>query len=365
MPITVSCPSCHAVLRAPDTAAGKKIRCPKCSGVTQVPATAISRASAETLPSSPALAKSTVRTRQTQGVEAPPAPTNDEDRPRARKRRQRAAASNNKLWLWLTLGGVAFGGIALVVVVILVFSGPTKVALDGDKKPPQLPVPHKPELLEEADPPEPQKKSNEVQQGNIQFPIWRTQSEQKLSQLAKAMHIFHSDHQWFPYAKSGAGRGKGQLSWRVAILPALGQLGFYNRFKLDEPWDSPHNKRILDDEGMPDVFAAPNYNPGEEKKTYYQIITGPKTLWPNDNARPRLPLPNGTSTTILIVEAKTPVYWTQPEDVVFDGNNIPPLGGVFAGNFHAAMGDASVRFVQRGEVSNDAILAMIAGGGGL
>ena len=30
MPISVSCPTCNAILRIPDTAAGKKIKCPKC-----------------------------------------------------------------------------------------------------------------------------------------------------------------------------------------------------------------------------------------------------------------------------------------------------------------------------------------------
>ncbi len=38
MPIEVSCPSCSHRLRAPDTAAGKRVKCPKCKSVIQVPA---------------------------------------------------------------------------------------------------------------------------------------------------------------------------------------------------------------------------------------------------------------------------------------------------------------------------------------
>lgn len=41
MPITVECPTCAAKLRAPDTAAGKRIKCPKCAGIIPVPAAAV------------------------------------------------------------------------------------------------------------------------------------------------------------------------------------------------------------------------------------------------------------------------------------------------------------------------------------
>jgi predicted Zn finger-like uncharacterized protein len=39
MPLEISCPSCSAKFRVPDSAAGKKIRCPKCKGAIDVPAT--------------------------------------------------------------------------------------------------------------------------------------------------------------------------------------------------------------------------------------------------------------------------------------------------------------------------------------
>ena len=39
--------------------------------------------------------------------------------------------------------------------------------------------------------------------------------------------------------------GKPGLSWRVAILPYLEQDTLYKQFKLDEPWDSPHNKKLI------------------------------------------------------------------------------------------------------------------------
>jgi len=38
MPIVVTCPGCSATLKAPDTAAGKKVKCPKCTSAIPVPA---------------------------------------------------------------------------------------------------------------------------------------------------------------------------------------------------------------------------------------------------------------------------------------------------------------------------------------
>src|SRR5205085_2654787 len=78
------------------------------------------------------------------------------------------------------------------------------------------------------------------------------------------------------------------LSWRVAILPYLANDHLYRRFKLDEPWDGPHNRTLLAE--MPEVFApvrpdATTYRAGsrlrgfewkvEEKgQTYYQAVVG-------------------------------------------------------------------------------------------
>src|SRR4051812_49040872 len=43
------------------------------------------------------------------------------------------------------------------------------------------------------------------------------------------------------------------LSWRVAILPWLEEHELYQRFHLDEAWNSPHNLSLLGE--MPRVYA--------------------------------------------------------------------------------------------------------------
>src|SRR5205814_7143349 len=109
--------------------------------------------------------------------------------------------------------------------------------------------------------------------------------------------------------------GKPLLSWRVAILPYIEQDQLYKQFKLDEPWDSDHNKKLLDK--MPKTFEIPEAKakPGH---TFYQVFTGPETVFPLD-ATKKLRFPasftDGTSNTLAIVEAANPVPWTKPEDI--------------------------------------------------
>ncbi len=82
----------------------------------------------------------------------------------------------------------------------------------------------------------------------------RAQSMNNLKQLGLAMHNYHSVNQTFPPAIH-AKDGKPLLSWRVFMLPFVEQQRLYERFHLDEPWDSLHNKQLIAE--MPDVFRSP------------------------------------------------------------------------------------------------------------
>src|SRR5262245_13369223 len=75
----------------------------------------------------------------------------------------------------------------------------------------------------------------------------RGQSQNNLKQIIMAMHSFHdaANGRGFPigvYDKSGQKLG---LSWRVALLPLLGEESLMREFNLDESWDSEHNKKLI------------------------------------------------------------------------------------------------------------------------
>jgi hypothetical protein len=200
---------------------------------------------------------------------------------------------------------------------------------------------------------------------NPRLPGWRAKSANNLKQLALGMHSFHDLYKGFPFAQSDGRHKQGRLSWRVALLPFLGETTLWQQFNLNEPWDSPTNKRILDTLPMPAVFKSPREQPGAHNKTYYQVITGPKTIWADEQIQPKLlRITDGTSNTFMIVEAKRPVYWTQPEDIVFNGKEVPALGGIFCDDFHVALADGSVQFVTRHRMSAQTLKALMTATGG-
>ena len=141
--------------------------------------------------------------------------------------------------------------------------------------------------------------------------------------------------------------GKPLLSWRVSLLPLLGERALHAKFHLDEPWDSPNNKALLD--RMPAVYA-PVMRKGEESKhsTYYQVFAGPGALFGGDEGSRLEAIKDRAGLTIMVVEAANPVPWTKPEDLPFDKEKpLPELGGLFKGGFHVVFADGSVRFLGR------------------
>ena len=103
----------------------------------------------------------------------------------------------------------------------------------------------------------------------------RTQSLNNLHQIGIALHAYHDTSRGLPTAAIYSQDGRPLLSWRVSILPFVKQNDLYQKFKLDEPWDGPNNRKLL--EMMPEIYVVPGAEapPGH---TYYQAMVGPQTL---------------------------------------------------------------------------------------
>jgi RNA polymerase sigma factor (sigma-70 family) len=178
----------------------------------------------------------------------------------------------------------------------------------------------------------------------------RIQKERSLNNMkffGLAMHKYHDDHRTFPPAALFSAKGKPLLSWRVLLLPYLGKEDLYKQFKLDEPWDSDHNKKLL--EKMPDIYAPVLGKTKQPFATYYQALTGAGTGFEGKKGL-RIPtdFPDGTSNTILIVEAGEAVPWTKPVDLAYEPKKaLPKLGGMFKDGFHVTLADGGARFVKR------------------
>ncbi len=194
----------------------------------------------------------------------------------------------------------------------------------------------------------------------------RVSSVNNLKQMALAMHNLAEVNGHLPPAAICDKDGKPLLSWRVAILPYVEQDALYQKFHLDEPWDSEHNKKLI--ENMPRIFMVPPEDGKEanekETKTHYRVFHGKGAIFEGTTGIKFSDITDGTSNTILIVEAEDAVTWTKPEELPFDAKKDPPKVGLKGATmFNAAFADGSVRSLDK-TIDKDTLKAYITRNGG-
>jgi beta-lactamase regulating signal transducer with metallopeptidase domain len=171
-----------------------------------------------------------------------------------------------------------------------------------------------------------------------------------LKQLALAMHNYYAKHQHFPPAVVMGPDGKTPHSWRVELLPYLDEQKLFDQYHLNEPWDSPDNKQVL--EQMPSVLRSPYENATSLDSGYY-VFTGPGTIFDGPNGTTFQAITDGTSNTLLIVESKQNTPWTKPEDLPFDPKHPPTqVKGFVGGRFLGALADGSVHLFRHENVKD-------------
>ncbi len=170
-----------------------------------------------------------------------------------------------------------------------------------------------------------------------------------LKQIGLAMHNYHDRHKSLPSAYTVDKAGKPLLSWRVLILPYLDQEALYKEFHLDEPWDSEHNRTIID--RMPPTYRCPGGGSrrADQSKTTYLTPRGKATIFPGAEGIKIPKITDGTSNTIFVVDASNDraVTWTRPDD--WDIDSKLDLKGIFGhhpGGTPFSFADGSVRFIK-------------------
>lgn len=153
--------------------------------------------------------------------------------------------------------------------------------------------------------------------------------------IALAMHNFADSFGMLPASAAIVSEtGKPLLSWRVAVLPYLEQSELFKQFHTDEPWDSPHNLKLV--AKMPDVYADSRHEAlAAAGKTTYLVPTHPQSVFPPLGENPAVEkrsflgknlyfakgttfheITDGTSGTMMVVEVppEQAVVWTRPAD---------------------------------------------------
>jgi hypothetical protein len=190
-----------------------------------------------------------------------------------------------------------------------------------------------------------------------------SQSINHLKQIGLAMHNFDAANGNFPPAIVFGPDGKPWHSWRVLILPYLGETQLFNRYDFTQPWDSPKNRPLIGK--MPSVYRDPQNGDASGSITHYAALVGEKTVFPPSGSRITITngtasaelckgirlvsITDGSSNTIAVVpvDPARKIPWIKPEDITV-GNDFSGLGqpgGIFSPAEIEGVGIAPVLFV--------------------
>ena len=196
----------------------------------------------------------------------------------------------------------------------------------------------------------------------IQIAKARGTSVNYLKQMGLAFHNYFDVNGHFPNNVANE-KGKLLLSWRVLMLPYLEEDKLFKEFKLDEAWDSDHNKKLV--AKIPKVFT-PVRGKAEKGDTFYRGFTGPSTIFEAGKKLHFRDITDGSSNTMMIVEAEKAVPWTKPDDLPFDPkkDELTKVGGsMFEGGFNTVFCDGAVRFIKK-DIPKESLKGLITRDGG-
>ena len=194
------------------------------------------------------------------------------------------------------------------------------------------------------------------------------QSARNLRDIMSAMHMYDDVAGHFPMAQYGWGydsktkewfRQRPYLSWRVLLLPFLGEKELFAKFRTHEPWDSESNRKLIP--LMPLIYRAPGSKAGKGKTNYLGVV-GPNAAFPNKGTIMVQDFTDGTSSTIMLVEVpdEAAVEWTRPEDFSIDTKEpVKKLVGLRKGGFLTAFADGAPQFISDGITPKNLQLLLI------
>ena len=145
--------------------------------------------------------------------------------------------------------------------------------------------------------------------------------DDRIRQLVGHVEIFanyYEEHKKFPADILDAD-GKPLLSWRVAILPSMGLGELYNKFKLDEPWDSETNRELLN---TPPMLFVPLTGDIAPVKSVIRFFDSAGTPFSNRNLTVEEIKSPQTTLMFVVVSPQYAVEWTKPESLSFDSEKI-------------------------------------------
>ncbi|MBX3412753.1 MAG: DUF1559 domain-containing protein [Pirellulales bacterium] len=183
----------------------------------------------------------------------------------------------------------------------------------------------------------------------------RLTCENNLRQIGVALQSYHDAHGCFPPPYLVDAEGQPAHSWRVLILPFLGETELYDRYSFDEPWNGPHNQQL--EQEMPPVFRCPSADPALGLyDTNYVAVVGPGLLFDPSQRVAIADVTDGLEHTIAVVESSGPsgakLPWMSPHDPTHMALNTkvngvpgPAISSDHPGGANVLLADGETRFL--------------------
>ncbi len=204
----------------------------------------------------------------------------------------------------------------------------------------------------------------------------RRQCKDNLHVLGLALYNYHDEHEALP-PQAG---GDPSASWRVHLLPYLGQDDLHTDYDFTADWNSPTNLPIARTK-VP-AYICPSVPDDEQSRdglwfTSYAVAAGDHSLWQGDRPIDIDVATDGYSNTLLVVEAcGQQIIWTEPRDMPMDetpvGINLPGdrvgrsagiLSSYHTGGAYVTFADGAVRFLSE-EIDPGVLEALLTANGG-
>jgi hypothetical protein len=137
----------------------------------------------------------------------------------------------------------------------------------------------------------------------------RSTCVERMQRITLALLLGEREQGTLPAAYTVDARGRPLHSWRVTLLPYLGQRELHDKIRLDEPWDSDHNRKFHD-QPVP-FYQCPSAGlpPG---RTTYSVAVGPEMPFEANQGKKLSDFGPKSARLILVVEATEAVCWMDP-----------------------------------------------------
>jgi hypothetical protein len=196
--------------------------------------------------------------------------------------------------------------------------------------------------------------------------------EGRIGYLVLALHRYSLDHGDFPPPFVADSNGKPMHSWRVLILPYLGENALYQSYNMNEPWDGPNNSKL----GLkvPELLRCPSDRDLGDGETRYFYVLRPQPDSPQGRGA------NAYRKVTLIESGTAGINWLEPRDLSVEevvrartgraSQRDRPLhdgggDGYFERSppaFHAALDDSTALAI-RWDIDDESLRSLLASNG--